>query len=320
MSSIPFSVKNFTNVGNELFNGSGERTDYVNNQINDNTGFTLIRDVNILCTTTTHQILSGSKIHITKPGVLVRGDAIGGKSRSIYVKIGINSPNEADYIGYAPIISIQKPSNKGQSRLSCGSNAQLNVVNHLKQTFGNMQVQSIAKIGSTKADLVVDMGGSTVQFEVKGTSNTRAPITLFDKSMKRGKRNHVLDSAARVISQNAVTCFSDLVDMHRRRDKTIGFPGDVGVYKSGRLPKGLELTDTTTLNDIRQSIIEHFHENADNYFAVNDYNNGTVNVFWTGYGDNVLESPMFPELKKFTMRTYGGPSAGSMRVGVKVVL
>lgn len=319
MSSIPFSVKNFTNTGNESFNGSGERTDYVNNQVNDTTGFKLIRDINVI-SATPRKLLAESMIHITKPGVLVRGKDIGGKSRSLYVKIGINSPNENDCIGFAPITSIQKPSNKGQSRLSCGSNAQINVVNHLTQTFSDIQVRSIAKIGSTKADLVVDIDGVVVQFEVKGTSNTRAPITLFDKSMKRGKRNQVLDSAARVISQNAVTCFSDLVDMHRCRDKTIGFPGDVGVYKSGRLPKGLELTDTNTLNDIRQSIIEHFHENADNYFAVNDYNNGTVNVFWTGYGDNVLKSPMFPELKKFTMRTYGGPSAGSMRVGVKVTL
>jgi hypothetical protein len=315
------SAKNFPFENNVSFPGAGERTNHITSFHNE-TGLSFNKIATIL--TPSGNIMSlqpGTKVHVIKPGILYRGSAIGAtNSRGIFTKVGLSSTHDEHFVGYAMIHTITKPSSKHQTRLRTGAIAQMKVGEWVKSTWDKKEIDiiSTAQKGSTKADLILSVSGHPVQFEVKGTGSVNAAITLFDKSIRRDTHNELTDEFARIVSSGIHVNFVDLVDEYRKIDNSIGFPGDVGVGKSGKLPSKFKITDVDTLMQLREILITHFKSNNDNYFAVYDWVNGKTDAYWTGYGENVLELPPLPQLKTFSLQTYGGPSGGAMRVGLKV--
>lgn len=324
LTEATFTPKNFPREGNEKFSGSGERTNYISHEINDTTGFKVIKDSKILKPDGTRiDVKQGQKIYITKPGKLFRGEEIGAANKSgVYTQVSLTSPNKNDFLGYLQLSSIEKPSGKTQSRVQSGSEAQEKIFDFISNIVGNENVKlvSTAKKGSTLADLVVDVKNNTIQIEVKGTQSDTAPITFFDKSARRNQSNEILDKFAKIFSKNKYKSFTELVDSYRKNDPTIGFPGDEGVGKSGKLPSAFNVSDSETLKQLKQILLDHFAENNDNYFAIYNSSNKQVKMFYTGHGKNVLKLPLLPDLKSFSVKTYGGPSGGAMRVGIKVKL
>lgn len=319
-----FSAKNFPEEGNQTFPGAGERTDYVNSPQNDEDGFPLMKSVKAIKKDRSKvDIESGTNVFITKPGKLVRGEDIGALPKStIFALISRVSSKKKDALGYVPISSIQKPSKGGQSRVQTGSSAQDIIADKVSEMVDQdveTEVISTAKPGSTKPDLVMKVGNQEIQFEIKGTSSDAAPITFFDKTMRRGRSDDLLDMFAEVLTDGEVETFEQAVDLYREEDPTIGYPGDEGVGKSGKLPLDFRIKDPTKLKKFRSELIDHFKEGGDNYFAVHNRTKDTAKIYHI-YGPNLLDADKFPQIKQFDVRTYGGPSGGGMRVGIKVKL
>jgi hypothetical protein len=71
---------------------------------------------------------------------------------------------------------------------------------------------------------------------------------------------------------------------------------------------------------MRKVIIDHFKEGGDNYFVIHNRSNDNLQMYFTGFGENILKLPVLPEFKRFALQTYGGASSGSTRVGLKIQL
>lgn len=321
-----FSAKNFPQEGNEDFPGAGERTNYIDSKQNEEEGFPLIKTVKVLKDDGSKvDIEGGTNVYITEPGNLVRGKDIGATPKTgVFTLISRVSSKQKDALGYVPISAIQKPSPQGQSRLETGAQTQDLIADKVREMVdedADVEVVSVAKKGSTAPDVVMKINGKRVQFEVKGTSSASAPITLFDKSMRRGKKDELLDMFADVVTNGEAETFEQAVDLYREEDPTIGFPGDEGVGKSGKLPLAFRVdsSDKTTLRTFRDELIKHFEDGGDNYFVVHNRTKDTVDIYHV-FGPNPIKADKFPQLKQFDVRTYGGPSGGAMRVGVKIKL
>jgi hypothetical protein len=114
--------------------------------------------------------------------------------------------------------------------------------------------------------------------------------------------------------------FVGLVDFYKQYDKMVGLAGDKGVSKSGFLPMQFTTKETVILTEMRNVIIDHFKEGGDNYFVVHNRSNNSLQMYFTGLGENILKLPQLPEFKLFALQTYGGASSGSTRVGLKIKL
>lgn len=323
-----FSPKNFPGDINQGFTGAGERTDYVTGTHNNaGGGFPLMKDIDVVHALPGYERLEkGTKVYFVLPGQLVRGSEINAKpAKGVFAKIAVNSSDEADAVGYVLISNVQKPAGKKQSRVAMGATAQEKILEQLKKELGeeNVELVSTAPVGSAKPDLVVRIGKGQyqfVQFEIKGTGGLKAPITVFDKSARRGQVPELLDKVAVAYTGGQAQDFTEMVDMYRAEDKTIGFPGDEGTGKSGKLPGALRTTDPEKLSNVRKVILDHFHESGDDYFAIYERESGDVHIFDTGRIMGPLDVADMPPFKKMVLATYGGPSAGAMRVGFKIVL
>lgn len=318
-----FTPKNFPGDINPGFSGAGERTDYVNNpQYNQTQGFPLIKDVKVHRPISGHETLSkGQEVFITRPGKLYKGVDIDAKpATGVFAQVGIKSADENDAVGWIPISAIQKPAGAKQSRVAMGSSAQDQILELIRQHHGeeNVEFISSAPPGSTKPDLVISVNGEIIQFEIKGANKINAPITFFDKSARRGVSIPELDELAQAYT--GISSFEEMIDQYRKTNKAFGYPGDKGAPKSGKLPPDLSTTDKDILASVRRIILEHLWEGGDNYFVVYDRTNHSPYIFFTGKGKNILQANKFPNFKKASLKTYGGPSAGAMRVGFKVQL
>lgn len=320
----PFSARNFPEEGNQQFTGAGERTNYIESDKNEQ-GFSLLKDVKVVPKDGGDRIEleKGTTVHITRPGKLFRGEQIGASpSTGVFTLISKRSPEEDDALGYAPLSSIQKPAGATQSRMQTGAGSQEAIAEYLKDNYdGEYEFVSTAKKGSTVPDLVVNLDGKPVQFEIKGASSPTAPITFFDKSVRRDQRVELLDNFAHTFSGGATNSFTELVDEYREENPEVGFPGDEGAPKSGKLPRDFQVTDDPQLlAKLRQDILDHFAEGNDNYFAIHNRQKEEIYIYHTGHGANPLDEDPLPELDQFKLATYGGPSAGAMRVGIKIKL
>lgn len=330
-----FSAKNFPEDGNEDFSGAGERTNYIESEKNDD-GFPLLKTVKVipLKGNDRFELENGNLVHITRPGRLYRGEEIGATpATGVFTKIGRKSPKKKDAIGYVPLSAIEKPAGAQQSRMQTGSSSQEAVAEKLQQEYGDdYEFVSTATKGSTVPDLVVKIKDQQIQFEIKGTTSPTAPITFFDKSVRRQQQVPLLDKFASTLSYGEASSFTQLVDLHREQQLQnvgdeeepqgiVGFPGDEGTPKSGKLPKEFEVTeDQQLLSRLREDIIEHFGEGGDNYFAIHNRSNDQIDIYHTGHGPNPLNEGSLPQLRSFKLATYGGPSRGAMRVGLKIKL
>jgi len=314
----PFTPKNFPGDINKGYSGAGERTDYINSpHNNEGGGFKLHKAVDVVQPVPGYEHLkAGTQVHIIIPGTLYRGVQIGAPKRNangVFTQVGINSADAADAIGYVPISSITKPAGAKQGRVALGDSAQNQVLQRLYQEYGQDHVQVLGKapVGSTKPDLLVSVDGKRHQFEIKGTASWTAPITFFDKSFRRGLRIPLLDDLAAAVTNGEYHSFEKLVDKYRAEDHTIGFAGDEGVLKSGKLPRAFKSTDPAMMDHVRRVIIDHLKKGGDDYFVV--YNRAKDDV-------KIYPVDKIPRFKSANLATYGGPSAGATRIGLKIQL
>lgn len=321
----PFTPKNFPGTPNKKFVGAGERTVYGEMPVNQpgGGGFRIMKPTKVVRGKGgVTELKPNTRIYWTQPGKLFTAAEIGEKGTSNYAMFGLKSPLPKDAIGMIVISTVEKPSQL-VGRVLTGKAGQEQVYEYLIQTFSNqfssIELVKTAGIGSKKADLVVSFDQHESQFEIKNASTRSAPITLFDKTVRREKPNPIIDGLIAVMTGRPQLSLVKLIDKMRVKDKTVGFPGDKGVGKSGKFYGQRIYDDSDFIVPVTDYILEHFAANQDNYFAVN-YGGGDVALYFTGYGENILNAPDFPTPKYVDLNTYGGPSAGGMRIGVKIKL
>jgi hypothetical protein len=226
-----------------------------------------------------------------------------------------------DLLAYVYEVFDTTPALNTQSRIQLGTSAQITIQRELKRRYGSrMRVVSSAPAGSKKPDLIVNVDGKRVQFEIKGRNSSSSHITMFDTSIRRDEPNALLDELAYVISSGKLRSFEQLIDRYRQSNQAVGFPGDERTPKSGKLPPELRTIEGKYLEPVFLHIMNHFQESGDNYFAVFNRDKRDVEIYYTGIGPNVLRAPEFPMLSKLIVDTYGGAYEGAMRVALKVKL
>jgi hypothetical protein len=169
------------------------------------------------------------------------------------------------------------------------------------------------------------IGRTRYQIEVKGTRSLKQPITFFDKCVNRQKPiPSIIDSIADTFASHfklKKRGFLKILDYFRVIEgRHIGLAGDKGAFKSGKLPSFFSSEDRNILRKMRKVILNKFKQSKDNYFSVIDRTSKRVYIFHTGYGKNFLGAPSFPKFKSFQLKTYGGPSGGSTRIGLSIRL
>ena len=308
-----FSPKNFpASVNNLRWSGAGERTDYVSDQPGE--GFRVDTDTILYpCLLSVEQ---GMPVWFTSTELrdAVEADA---RTNGVFAPVSLTGPG-GETAGNIRISHVTKPSGNSQSRVAMGEAAQKSVCDFAEsRAFTsnlNIEFKSSAPPGSNSPDLVYTMEDGTIQFEIKGAPSFNSTVTLFDKSVRRGSPTF-LD---RFVEPLGFVTLDDCVDHHRNEDTTIGYAGDPGVVKSGKLPAVLDVCDPELLVDFHGVIKNHFAESGDNYFAVYNRTTDGTAAYHTGHGDNALCLPDLPMLTQFKLATYGGPSNGATRIGVKV--
>ena len=303
-----FSAKNFPATENNLrFSGAGERTDYITCQPGE--GFPVDTDTTLFPHLSS--VDAGTRVWFTSPELNDSQDAKG-----IFGSVSFSGPDQPED-GYIRISHIQKPSGKNQNRVAMGAAAQESVKQYVFDAAGNLCLSAAyvdgAPPGSNRPDLIMNVDSLLVQFEIKGAPSLSSTITLFDKSVRRGQET-LLDRFCGPLGYDTLEDCINASD-----DPSVGFAGDPGVVKSGKMPTELfNVRDEALLYNFRRSIIDHFAESGDSYFAVYDRGAGETACYFTGHGRNALSCAELPELASFSLSTYGGPSSGATRVGVKV--
>jgi len=345
-----FSPKNFpSDVGkNRDFTGAGERTTYAPEVLTDykfKEGFPMEKPAPLYAEdgTVVKQLKKGDKIHFTIPATLHRSTEFGITRRTTLAPVSLKGFDQRPD-GYVAISAVVKPGGGAQGRVGAGSKTQDMVALHVKDLAFKKGIEvetefKTARPGSTIPDLVMTIDKKTTQFEIKGTSNRTAPITFFDKSVKRGGRKpEIIEEIADVYrttlrvdgkkvdaemrKMKLPPTFIGLIDYFNSRNSTIGLAGDTGVVKSGKLPAEFAITDRAILSKMRNVIIDHFGEGGDDYFVVHNRSGDKFEIYFVGGGKagNVLKMPELPAFKSFVLATYGGASGGSTRVGLKIKL
>lgn len=331
----PFSPMNFPdNVsGNEKFNRIGERTIYVPTTSNGpwfEGGFPVLKPTALVDQDgkKIRDMKAGEKVWFTYPAKLFKGSELG-KMPASFTYAAINTQPGGSSEGFVTIASVTKPSPKSTGRVAQGAAAQNHVAERaveMLRAAGHTPDESgikIAKVGSAAPDIIIPYDGKTVQFEVKGTSNLGAPITLFDKSVSRSKPVPAIVDEFAIAFIDAMELkidrsFISLIDYYREKNPEIGLAGDPGTIKSGKLPKELITVDSRVLEFAYNQLIDHFREGKDDYLAIVDRGDNQVLIYSVNDENNPLEAPVLPKLKWFGLITYGGASGASTRVGLKV--
>lgn len=309
-----FSAKNFPSSSNNIrFTGAGERTDYVTCPPGE--GFTVNTETTLFPTKST-PVEIGTRVWFTSTELRDHAE-VKSPLRGVFGEVSLSGPAErAD--GYIRISHIEKPSGRNQSRVSLGEAAQKSVAAYTEVIASDRGIQtsfvSSAPPGSTKPDLIFTSESGDIQFEIKGAGSFDSTITLFDKSVRRG----VPTFLDRFVLPLGFTSLDNCVEQCSAVDPTIGYAGDPGVVKSGKMPPILDVLDPDILMDYHATLKDHFANSGDNYFAVYNRTVDQTLSYHTGHGENILGLPPLPPLSQFKLATYGGPSNGATRVGVKV--
>jgi hypothetical protein len=345
-----FSPKNFPSGPgkNREFTGAGERTTYAPETLNGykfKEGFPMEKPAAMYSDEgkILRQLKKGERVHFTIPATLHRSTEFGITRRTTLAPVSLKGFDQRPD-GYVAISAIVKPGGGAQGRVGAGSKTQDMVAVEVKDIAFKKGIEvetefKTAKPGSTIPDLVMTIAKKSTQFEIKGTNNRSAPITFFDKSVKRaGRKIDIIQDIADVyirdlkIGEGGVgalmkrekypSTFVGLIDFFQSRDSSIGLAGDAGVIKSGKLPKEFAITDGVALAHFRQVILDHFKDGKDDYFVIHNRANDSFEIYFVGGGKsgNVLKSQELPNFKSFVLATYGGASGGATRVGLKIKL
>ena len=208
---------------------------------------------------------------------------------------------------------------QAQPRVKSGSKAQAAVINHLQDVFGNdFEFVSQAKPSSKAPDLVANIHGIKTQFEVKGRGTAGGTVKLYEARIKRGQRDPLLDSFARAHSDGAAKTFEEYIDLLRKGNPAIGFPGDEGVTaKAGKIYVGTANSNVKTI--MRRHLMKVLKEGADDYFAIYTAASARTDIYDTGSSNSELQAPRIPNIRRVVLVTYGSAgTSGQIRLAIKV--
>ena len=276
-----------------------------------------------------------------------------------FAKVSLKG-HDKPFDGYVPISNIKKPGGKSQKRVAAGTKTQEECAAFIKELCLKEKISfkseySVAPSSSTKPDLVMTIDGKRIQFEIKGTNARANEITFFDITARRKQNNKSeagkaeLDATAELYIENVPElqkvfrdtkndwngirkekgneggAFHAIMEYAKTIDSTIGYAGDKGVVKSGKLPSVFKTTNKSLMVKIHAKILEHFIKGGDDYFVIHDRSSDTFEVYNVNKKNDVLKKktkklPILPQFKQFRMSTYGGPSAAGTRVGFKIKL
>ena len=294
------------------------------------------------------EIKKGTPVHFVDPADLHKN---GSWMAQVSLKGWDKKPD-----GYIAISHVEKPPGQGQKRVAKGTEAQEACFVHVKKLCEDKGLKvaplplGIAPSSSTKPDLIMEIEGKRVQFEIKGTDKRDKEITFFDITARR-KQNRKsqagkeeLDAVAELFIiqggptnlKNALTdrrgkwyklrkkkgneggAFHAIMEYSKSLNSTIGYAGDEKVVKSGKLPSVLKTTNKTLMNQIHAKILEHFIKGGDDYFAVHNRSSDTFEIYNVNKKNDILKKKTLPQFTVFKLATYGGPSAAGTRVGFKI--
>ena len=210
---------------------------------------------------------------------------------------------------------------KIQPRVSHGFNAQCVVRDHLLKQYDNLEIISVAHPGSHSPDILANIYGEQIQFEVKSCSIFTSPVVPINRTVTRNTQTPI-DDLVELFTDGKWNNIASVVDYYRDQDGSIGFPCDGGTPRSGKLPPSLVIcdkNDNIALREVRNVIIQHLQDRGDTYFVLVTKNPQLeTHIFYTGKGPNVLNAPPIPKIKIARLRTYGASQLNSMRVAIKV--
>jgi hypothetical protein len=208
-----------------------------------------------------------------------------------------------------------------QTRIDTGAAAQIFVVRDFRRKFPSSTVTFQAPRGSQKTDIIMTMkNGEEVHIEVKVAG---ARITAYDRSIRRGETDAMLDWAASTLPNNKLKLsFTQLMDEVRKQDKRVGFPGDPGVAKSGKVP-AFPLKGAAVLGQLRKQLMDRYKDKGDNYLALVVPGSNQVKYYYiSGPFLRALHADKFPTLSRAQFDTYGwDPKSGdAVRAAIKVFI
>lgn len=323
-----FSQANFS--WQDGYSNSGTRTNYIPSSLSGypfSEGFMTKPDSSLYTDKSIEQI--SDPVFFTINAKLYRAEELDIKNcnkKSIFSTVTVNGlAYEAD--GFMSLQSIYKPSPNLTSRLSNGVDNQILVGEYFRSLNQNV-TYTTNKLGSVKTDVVLNINNTIdLNVEVKSSkSGLKSIHTMFDKSVKRGKisspyAEKIAAGYCKFFSIEKTTSYLEaLIDFFRNDDDTIGFAGDLGVAKSGKLPRVLMTTEPEILEDLFITMIDHFQENLDHYFAIVDRSTNKVHAYFVGADekDNFFKLPNLMKIVRGGLSTYGGACSGNTRVGFKV--
>ena len=263
--------------------------------------------------------------------------------------------HDKPFDGYVVISHIKKPGGKSQKRVAAGTKTQQECAAYIKELCDKKGIEyesefTVAPSGSTIPDLVMTIDGKRIQFEIKGTNARKNEITFFDITARRtqnakSKAGKIeLDNTAELYINNVPElknvfknikgewgklrrkrgneggAFHAIMEYYKSLDPTIGYAGDKGVVKSGKLPSVFKAVSGGLPKNIHNLILHHFTKGGDDYFVIHDRSSDTFEVYNVNKENDILKMPTLPQFKEFRLSTYGGPSAAGTRVGYKIKL
>lgn len=356
ITETKFSIMNFpSEVGDNSSFGkpgkTGSRTIYAPVNTTDYgfpEGFPMAKNAKMYKKdgTVAKELKKDDTVHFTAPSKLVTAKDLGitGRdARGTFAPVSL-SGFDKKVDGYVIISAVAKPSGNNQGRVGSGSKAQDVIALKIKEMCHDKDIEvdndySTAIAASTKPDLVMTIAGKRVQFEIKNQTSPTALITLFDKTGRRtGREAKELGLAADAYYDKLKVdgktlsslmkaggfkkTFTGVMDYFRSVNPKIGFVGDSGVIKSGKLPPELKTVDRSLLSKFEAIIKDHFKEGGDDYLCIYNSKRKTFDLYYlnAGTSDNVLGAPNFPQLSMFQLATYGGRSGDGTRCGFKIKL
>lgn len=198
-----------------------------------------------------------------------------------------------------------------------------------------MTLSSISPIGSKKDDIVLKMSdGTSLSVEVKSIL-TQEVITLVDKQVYRDKVSPEIEQIYSRYSTNLVVGgmqlkkamiasgipdnFVGMIDFFKANfDSKVGFSGDPGVTKSGKMPKETRTNNTELLSKFRDDYKKSLVKKKVSVLCL--VRNDGVECYHTGYSKNPLGLSRLPSFREVLLTTYGSTSNKSTRIALKASL
>lgn len=195
------------------------------------------------------------------------------------------------------------------NRVETGHQAQMSVVDLLINEH-QATLKTVANIGSNKVDICVIKNEQELNFEVKKPS--KKWVSILEKTSRRRKATDIFDDIVAEVTFEEHLSLSSLIEKCRQTDTKIGYPGDVGVIKSGKLPK---FNLTNHLEYVRSTIRRWLISNNIHYLVLVD---DSIRIFNVSDPLGIITTDTIPPIIKARIDTYGASKDGAMRVVLKV--